>query len=273
MSVHPVIVTGANGQVGRRVLRAWRNEAPEFEYIAVARRAGPDWQEWHAGQPPVVPQARAVVGLWGVCFGSLEETRINLELARTAQDLAAATGADRVIHLSTQSVYGRQCQNAPEGQRPTPANPYGTAKAEMEEMLCTASGPKPVILRVANVIGADAISRSLASDAPVVLDRFADGSGPVRSFVGIADLARIIAALVTCPLDQCPEVMNIAAPVDLPMDAILNAAGRAFDWQEAPAGALPSATISTDMLQASGLPQPRACTAEALYRDWQIHAD
>ncbi|NVO25932.1 NAD-dependent epimerase/dehydratase family protein [Donghicola sp. C2-DW-16] len=273
MSEHPVIVTGANGQVGRRVLRAWRHEAPGFDYVAVARQAGPDWQAWEAGQPPVVPKARAVVGLWGVCFGTLDETRVNLDLARAAQDLAAATGADRVIHLSTQSVYGRHCQNAAEDQTPTPANPYGTAKAEMEEMLRGIHAPKPVILRVANVIGADAISRSLAGDAPVVLDRFADGSGPVRSFIGIADLARIIAALVTCPLDQCPDVMNIASPVDLPMDAILNAAGRAFEWRDAPAGALPSATIATDRLRASGLPQPRATSAEALYRDWQLHAD
>lgn len=269
----PVLVTGANGQVGRRILRAWERESPSFEIAAVARTAGPAWQAWTPDMPPVVEKARAVVGLWGVCSGTLDETRVNVGLAQAAQDLAKQTGADRVIHLSTQSVYGRDCLDADESQTLTPANPYGQAKAEMEEMLQSAVGPKPVILRVANVIGADAISRSLAGTAPVVLDRFPDGSGPVRSFVGIADLARIIAALSTCPLEDCPDVLNIAAPSDIAMDAILNAASREFTWRDAPETALPRATVSTLRLQQTTLPQPCASTAEALVQDWTQFQD
>ncbi|MCI5041156.1 MAG: NAD-dependent epimerase/dehydratase family protein [Donghicola eburneus] len=269
----PVLVTGANGQVGRRVLKAWKRERPSFHVAAVARESGQMWQAWTPDMPPVVSQARAVVGLWGVCFGTLEETRVNLDLARAAQSLATQTGADRVIHLSTQSVYGRSCLLAREAQVLTPASPYGQAKAEMEDMLRGTDGPRPIILRVANVIGADAISRSLAGTAPIVLDRFSDGTGPVRSFVGIADLARIIAALCTCPLEDCPDILNVAAPVDLPMNAILDAAERDFHWKAAPEGALPVATVSTQKLQQSWLPQPQACTAEALYHDWQMFRD
>ena len=269
----PVLITGANGQVGRRILRAWKRESPPFEIAAVARTAGPMWQAWTPDEPPAIQHARAVVGLWGVCFGTLEEARVNLDLARAAQDLAKQTGADRVIHLSTQSVYGRSCVDATEEQALTPASPYGQAKAEMEEMLQRTEGPKPIILRVANVIGADAISRSLAGTAPVVLDRFADGTGPVRSFVGIADLARIIAGLSTCPLDDCPDLLNIASPSGIAMDAILSAASRDFEWRDAPETALPVATVSTRRLQDSHLPQPRATSAEALYEDWQLFQD
>lgn len=273
MLKNPVLVTGANGQVGRRILRAWKRESPSFEISAVARTAGTDWQTWSPGSPPVVETACAVVGLWGVCFGTLDETRVNLDLARAAQDLGAQTGADRVIHLSTQAVYGRSCLEADEDQPLTPASPYGQAKAEMEEMLQGTNGPKPVILRVSNVIGADAISRSLASDAPVILDRFADGRGPVRSFIGIADLARIIAALSTCPLEECPDVLNIASPDGLPMDAILNATGRDFEWRDPPETALRVATVSTRRLQQSKLPQPCSVTAQSLYDDWRQFRD
>ncbi|MEY8882339.1 NAD-dependent epimerase/dehydratase family protein [Donghicola sp. XS_ASV15] len=269
----PVIVTGANGQVGRRILRAWSRKPPSFSVAAVARSTGPDWQEWLVGAAPIVPRARAIVGLWGVCFGTLEETRANLTLAQEAQQLGAQTGADRVIHLSTQSVYGRNCNQATERQTPTPVNSYGQAKAEMESYLRSAEGPRPIILRVANVIGADAISRALAGTSKVTLDRFADGKGPLRSFVGIADLADLIACAITCPLDTCPDVINVAAQTPLHMEEILKAANRPFEWRDAPENALRVATVSTDMLLQTALPTPKAATAAALYQDWKDHAD
>ncbi len=269
----PVIVTGANGQVGRRILRAWSRKQPPFPVVAVARSAGPDWQEWQIGSTPIVPRARAVIGLWGVCFGTLEETRANLTLAQAAQRLGAETGADRVIHLSTQSVYGRHCDQATEAQPLTPANSYGQAKAEMEAYLQSAEGPRPIILRVANVIGADAISRALAGTDKVTLDRFSDGTGPLRSFVGIADLADLIACAVTCPLDACPDVINVGSTRPLHMEEILQAANRSFEWRDAPHGALRVATVSTEKLVQSALPIPQATTAAALYQDWKDHAD
>ena len=67
--------------------------------------------------------------------------------------------------------------------------------------------------------GTDQFFRNIAqAAAPVRLDRFADGSGPVRSYIGPGCLARVLAKLceraAQCGqgADRLPMVLNIGAP-------------------------------------------------------------
>jgi hypothetical protein len=134
--------------------------------------------------------------------------------------------------------------------------------------------PGVTLLRIGNLAGADMLAGSAAGGA-VTLDRFASGSGPVRSYVGPATLARVLAALaaragaglpaVLPPV--LPPVLNVAEPGGIAMADLLRAAGIGFGWRPAPAGAIERVVLDVARLAAL-VPLPPADPAR-LVAEWR----
>lgn len=269
-----VLVLGASGRIGAMLRRHWRADA--LTPIWQARQ--PDaFAEGVVFDPLDAPETIArrcgpvdvVLGLAGVVPGS-GDLSLNTALGHAALDIGAATGAKRVFLASSAAVYGPSDQPLREDVPPCPANPYGRAKARMEqETRATArtSNIGLTILRIGNVAGADALLAQPGTGR--VLDRFADGQGPRRSYIGPRALADVLAHLVlrATNCQALPAMLNIALPGAVGMDALCSAAGLTVSWRAAPNTALPIVELDVRALQ-SLVPLP-AAQASAIIADWQ----
>lgn len=249
----PLILLGATGRVGRMLRHdACRPAWGATRLIAAGRNPdGPDCVRWRPSDPPGdLPRETPILSLLGVTSGDVAALAANTDLALAAQSLGAALGAPLVLHASSAAVYGAAPPDACHEDAPliAPANAYGAAKRAMEAALVETDGPPTLCLRIANVAGADSLFRNIARGAPMTLDRFADGCGPLRSYVAPQDLARVVAALVTSP--AVPRgALNVAAPGAVDMADVLRAARTPFTRRPAPPEALARMVLSTDRLR------------------------
>lgn len=210
--------------------------------------------------------ADAVLALAGVISGSAEELSLNTALTEAV--VRAAAGKP-VFVASSAAVYG-----APDGERPlretdplAPLSPYGMAKAAMEAAI--AGRPGVTILRIGNVAGADALLGRAAPEGGRVLDVFADGRGPHRSYIGPQALARAIARLTRLAVAHLPlpAVVNLALPGTVTMDALLAAQGEGWVPRPAPATAIRSVELDVSRTLALGLVEEMPATARAIVQD------
>lgn len=262
-----IIVTGANGQVGRLVLRALDlMDAPRP--VTLSRRSCADivWIP-DTGPCPPLPASDSVLALWGVTSGNDAALARNSDLARGARRIALAAGASRVIHLSSAAVYGAGL-DLRESDAARPVSAYGRAKLAMERTIAgfpRREGLSHCCLRIANVLGADSLTPALASGAPVTLDRFADGHGPLRSYISPAALAQVLLALTRLPVGHLPSCLNVASAPPLRMETLVRAAERQVAWRPAPDDALAAVTLDISALSAllPALPPDRDVAALA----------
>jgi len=246
------LLVGATGRVGRMVARAWHAQPPEDAQVVTQSRRpgagaglvwapldGPDALRADIRRNGAFAAMIALAGTTPATGSDMDENRtLALACARAATD----AGIGRVLIASSSAVYGAG-SGAPlaETAPMRPLNPYGEAKARMESALeaWRADIPDLCILRIGNVAGADALLlNALQADAgrPVVIDRFADGTGPVRSYLGPVALARVLDRLIRGP-GPLPPCLNVAAgPVA--MDALAQASGRPWTYRPAPPTAL-----------------------------------
>lgn len=264
------LVTGANGRLGLLLQAAWLAE-PDIAPILCARRTPADIV-WSPGQPvPALPPCETVIALWGRTDGDADTLGLNRDLVFEGLRLAQACGAGRIFHLSSAAIYGPGTW-MPETRSPAPANAYGAAKRDMEGTIeaLPPEGPRHVILRLANVVGADSLGAALHDHThPVTLDRFADGTGPRRSYIAPGDLARVLSALARLPVHRVPDILNVAAPEPVAMVNLARAAGRPVVWRDAPPGAQPCVSLDTGRL-GRVLPGVIRCTTpEAMIADWR----
>ena len=119
-------------------------------------------------------------------------------------------------------------------------------------------------------------ARQANPSAPLRLDRFPDGSGPVRSYASTRTLAGLVAALAREAGSDLPRVLNVAdGEQGHAMGDLLDALGRQghpvpWIWQDAPPGAVPRHVISGRRLS-DRFPALRAVfcdSPDALARDW-----
>ncbi|WP_375257685.1 NAD-dependent epimerase/dehydratase family protein [Citreimonas sp.] len=241
----PVLMTGATGKVGRMLRHPACAEAwAGIDLMPVGRCD--DMLRWAPGDDPAaLPRAECVLALWGVTAGnSLAD---NTMLAREAARLAHAVGARRVLHASSAAVYAPSADPHPESDPLAPVTAYGAAKAAMERaILDLDDGIEHVRLRIGNVAGAESLFASLCRGGAVTLDHFADGQGPVRSYIGPIDLTRVLAALIRA--STLDGVLNVAAPEPVAMQALVQAAGAPLRWREAPNGATQSLMVDATRL-------------------------
>ncbi len=265
-----MLITGSGGRLGRLLYAARaQGVAADAEVVFQSRNAGRDVQ-WQPKEPIArLPECDAVVALWGATVGKAEELAVNATLVETSRQVARGLGARAVFHLSSAAIYGPGARLT-EAADIAPLTPYGAAKATMERSVrCVGSGPGAAdcILRLANVVGADSLAVALAGNAPVTLDRFADGHGPMRSYIGASDLLRVLCGLAHADIKTLPNALNIAAPGPVAMQDLARAAGKEVVWRPAPAEAVQEVSLDTKRMQAL-LPEIRpTADAKALVAD------
>lgn len=280
-----MLVLGAGGRLGGMLRRHWGTGAGAG---LVGADLAPLWQMRGAvegpevvrfdplGRWPALGRVDVVICLAGVIAGDAAALRVNTDLALAAVRQGARCGAARVFLASTAAVYGRGGTGLAEDDPVVPVSRYGQAKRAMELAGLAAgdeAGVPVTVLRIGNVAGADALLGGLGQGrvgrGPVVLDRFADGQGPRRSYIGPGGFAAAMAGLARAAGAGCevPACLNLALPGAVAMADLLQAAGVAFDWRAAPAGALPLVELDVGRLLRL-VPLERA-RAGAIVAEWR----
>lgn len=275
------LILGAGGRLGQAFRTLWDSGLwPD--------RAEPLWQHrqrspvqgnsvfWDllSDAPPDDDRLRAVRGvivLAGVTSGTDEDLARNTDLARAAINLALFHDLGPVLLCSTAAVYGRAAGAQDETMPCHPVNAYGQAKLAME----AATAPDDATcLRIANIAGSDQLFGSAARGG-VRLDRFNDGRGPERAYIGPLTLARTMLALIKHRLEgrSLPRIINIATPHAVQMEDLLGAAGVPFNWVPASPTALASVTLDTGRLGgivplSSDTASPATLVTEARAAGW-----
>lgn len=275
-TISQTLVVGASGRVGRMLTRAWvkAGQNPVLQH----RGAGLDydgpqlhWEPLAPTDPGATPLGRdglfrAMVVLAGAVPGR-GDLGLNAVLAEACCRAAFDAGIPQVLLASSSAVYGVNA-GLPhlEGDPLRPVNDYGRAKiaAEAAADLWRGRGLAVTALRIGNVAGADALLTNPAR--PLLIDRFADGAGPLRSYIGPQSMARVIAALVGRDL---PHVVNLAAPRPVAMADLARAAGLPWAYIPAPETAHQNITMNCDVL-ARLLPfDIKETTADGIVKQWQ----
>jgi nucleoside-diphosphate-sugar epimerase len=228
MDVPSIVVTGASGLVGQRLLPVLADSAEVTRLIGLdvrepARRVRR--LEFHlvdvAGSElkPLLEGADVLVHLASVVDPIPDESlmaRVNVEGTRRVLDAAAAVGVRKVVRVSSAAVYGAWSNNpvpltedAP--LRPNPGFLPAVQAAEVERLLAEWRDEHPGVvvttLRVAPVLGPGAErlpSRLLLGRPPWRVG----GARPPVQAVHVDDLVRALALVV---LGDHPGVFNVAS--------------------------------------------------------------
>ncbi|WP_338548212.1 NAD-dependent epimerase/dehydratase family protein [Roseovarius phycicola] len=268
------MITGSGGRLGRLLRAATRLSDPVGYEILFQSRASDTDICWSPGDPlDAFPKCDLIVALWGRTDGDERALAQNSDLIDISRDVARQCDADRVAHMSSAAVYGPG-EDLTEDATLSPVNPYGAAKCAMEAHIAQThdpGGPQDIVLRLANVIGADSLAPALKGTKPVHLDRFGDGHGPRRSYLGATDLLRVILKMTNA--QAVPKVLNVASVASVGMEDIARAAGKDITWQPAPETAVQNVTLDISKLIAACPGLSRTGTAADLVADWHALED
>ncbi len=248
-----VLVLGTGGRLGRLLRAAWAMLKPDdtaLFFQSTDPLPEPFAIRWAPGQDPArLPSCDAVIALWGQTSGDDAELAANVTLADHSRAVAMACGATKLIHLSSAAVYG-PVSDATEATPPAPINAYGRSKLDMEARVRGFNDAhlRHICLRLANVVGADSLAPALKGPGPVILDRFADGMGPVRSYIGAFDLAQVLLALTQLPSSSLPAILNVAAQKAVCMEDLARVAQKEVQWRQAPPEAVQTVTLRPEAL-------------------------
>jgi dTDP-4-dehydrorhamnose reductase len=128
--------------------------------------------------------------------------RASLNVARCAAELGA-----RLIHLSSDMVFGGEDAPYGEGDPPAPITDYGRAKLRAEQAAAEAGG---AVVRTALIVrtqGEDATVRALRTGT--LPAAFAD---ELRSPLADVDLARQLWEMAALPTPRLPGIWHLAGP-------------------------------------------------------------
>lgn len=234
----PLLILGSTGRVGCALRKVWPTHVPVLWQTRRPTNA-PDtitWDILNAPAPDLPPLAGVVV-LAGVTTGP--NLALNTHLAVAAAQLNVP-----VLLTSTQAVYGQPTEPVDETSTPDPQTDYANAKLAMETAV--AHYPHVTSLRLANVIGCDALATAVQK-GPVTLDQFSDRQGPRRMMITPTALIYVICALSNAT-DPLPPVINVAQPGLVSMQAILTDLDVKWQWRPAPADALASLEMNVERL-------------------------
>ncbi|MCP5036688.1 MAG: NAD(P)-dependent oxidoreductase [Rhodobacteraceae bacterium] len=275
-----VLLLGASGKVGRMLTRYWAGSPPSnLQIIGQVRGpAGNGEVSWSVhDDPATLPMVNAVVSLWGVSPRSGRSYSENEGLGVKTLEIARLIGAERVLLASTSAVYGNSVgvRHMESTGANNPAGAYGQSKLVMENASADwarqcGNQPQVLSMRIGNVIGADSLFAAMEAASTVTLDQFASGGGPRRSYVTPGDLARTIEALLDCPTETLPDVLNIAGTRPIAMHDLVIAAGGRVAWQDAPKAAIESVEMDTSRLEALTGILPESSDAVRAIAGWQM---
>jgi dTDP-4-dehydrorhamnose reductase len=150
-----VAITGATGQLGRQLVRAFTSAGHEALPLSRAELdldGPPDAGDLRAWRPDIVVNSAAWTDVDGCARDPGRAMRINGEGAGRVAEMAASSDA-RVVHISTNEVFdGTRPQPYSEADEPNPVNAYGRSKLAGERAVAAAN-PRHVIIRTAWLFG------------------------------------------------------------------------------------------------------------------------
>lgn len=272
-----IAVIGSGGRLGRMLRQFWTGRTD----------LAPRWTARSRSADVVDPLTMSTDALTAALVGSDIILNLAGPTPRPGQDsdpavmaahsglatalLAAAVAP--VVLLSSAAVYGDTPGLLSETTPPAPQSTYGHAKLAMEKIAADWPGPtRATVLRLGNVAGADMLlGASVLRDGPVRLHVFPDGTTPLRSTIGPATLARLLAEILLAlhrgaPM---PGLMNLAAPGAVAMGDLLNAAGLPWEPVPAPPGTIAQVTLATARLQRLVGFCADESTATGIVRQWR----
>jgi nucleoside-diphosphate-sugar epimerase len=276
VSVARVLILGASGRLGGILRRHWsaQGATPVWQFrrapLTSVATGSVHLCDPLAGLPQCGP-VDVVLGLAGV-VPAKGDVSLNSDLGLAAVDCAVGLRARHVFLSSSAAVYGPSTTLLGEQGGAFPVSAYGRAKLEMEQAALARAarhGIAVTALRIGNVAGADALLGQSGESRRI--DQFSDGHGPVRSYIGPVEFARLVQALVqlACGGLRLPARLNLALEGGVEMADLCDAAGVPFQWHPAPETALQSVVLDVTQL-ARLVPLPKAEAAE-IVADW--HAD
>lgn len=197
----------------------------------------------------------------------------NVEIARACLDGALAAEIPKVLLASSSAVYGPGA-GLEETSKTNPVNTYGKSKLEMEEIcpFWRNSGVNVTCLRIGNVAGADMLllnALKASAETPLLLDRFANGQGPIRSYIGPETLAHVLETLARTPNEKLPHALNIGAPNPVTMEALVQAENMPWQFVDAPDTALQTVTLNCDRLDGLHAFEATDSAPETMIAQWQ----
>lgn len=272
-----VLVMGASGRLGRMLAQGWRHADMTlfWQFRGRAPTAqGLVWAPLDDLRAPRVLEGRVdvILCLAGVITGDARALEANSRLALAAITAAQDLGARHVLLSSSAAVYGQSAAPTREDAPTCPDAAYGAAKLAMErdaQARASAAGVGCTSLRFGNIAGADGLLGAIRPGRRPRLDQFADGLGPVRSYLGPATLANILHQLVTHLHEggRVPSVLNVAQSPAVAMADLLDAADIGWDWTPAPEAARQHAVM--DLTRLCALLRVPAATPSQLVAEWR----
>ena len=268
--INKTLVVGASGQVGRLLAQAWQlaGQAPTLQRRGGTLSSDLPQLEWQplSGAALEAGRFRAMIVLAGAVRGALG---LNAQLAEACCAAAVQAGIGQVLLASSSAVYGVNGGQACREDTPThPVNDYGHSKLEAEAVAdrWRAQGLAITALRIGNVAGADALLGGIRPGQPTKIDGFADGKGPVRSYIGPITLADVLARLLGQDL---PPVLNIGAPNPVAMADLAQAAGAEWHYHAAPTTAYQRITLDCGLLAQHYRFAENPSDAAVIVAEWQ----
>lgn len=259
------LILGANGRIGRLLRTGLNGVTPIWQARADADLCFDIMTDTDALRAACA-RADVILTLAGTTHHS-DAGLADLNVALPRKVLDNAQGK-HVFLMSSAAVYGAQSGEMFEGSALRPGNAYGTQKVAME-VLAKAHKAPCTILRLGNVVGADALLGTGQDN--FTLHSFPDGTTPLRSYIGPRLLGHVLGALMA--RDALPPILNIATPEPVSMADLLRAAGHSWTTAPAPESAIACVSLNTALLQ-SLVPLPKnASRAPALVSDWQSVKD
>ncbi|WP_175500612.1 NAD-dependent epimerase/dehydratase family protein [Litoreibacter janthinus] len=235
---------GATGRVSQLLLAHWRIEKPAMTLRTQSRTNGYHltWSPLDDGSEPLCQFVDresgidTVIALIGATPSTCGDVRDAAALSGAVLEAAAKAGVRRVLFASSSAVYSLG-EGLAETDPTDPVNPYGHGKLDMEAVIAASDAHVDTCcLRIGNVAGADALlgrAHTVSPDKPLQIDRFPDGKGPRRSYIGPASLARCLERLVMFE-NALPDILNLAATSPIEMADLAQAAGLPWHWVPAP---------------------------------------
>ena len=233
MSAPRILITGANGFLGRHAVARWVDEHGTEGLGVLLSRPNGEFAERFPGVETHIGDLLDEEALAGALAGvqvvvhlaskSIDHDgsgfdRVNVEGTRALAQLAQAAGVRRVIYVSSVGVYGHGAhRRAEEGTPLAPDTPFSGSKAEAERILLSAHRRghfDTVVLRHRFVYGEgdQAVLPRLirvAAKTPVWID----GGRAELSLVWARDLAEVIRRFALEAPAEAPEAAQEDPPV------------------------------------------------------------